>query len=208
MDEDEKPENIEVNINQDGDIVDSTAEEQEAKVSTVSEDDQEQKAPIEEEASAQGEVKTTSVEVTPGLKEEPRTSQSESDDEQTRQVEDQVPPSTPARSNTDSLDTSTQAPIVKSKDSSNTRATIAIILAVVVAVGLIGVGYIAFLSQESSVENSNIQNEESQAQTDNSGVIDAENIESEIDQVDEALSEIDDTTDFPQDELSDDNLGL
>jgi len=123
------------------------------------------------------------------------------------QPETVVQPQTPTSSGDSSLDTSTKSPVVASKDNSNLKLTIIIVLAVVVALALIGAGYVAFMSNEKEVVETDSaatnQPEQIQAEPVDSATIDQESAE-----IDGMINELDEETDFPEDELNDASLGL
>ena len=99
------------------------------------------------------------------------------------------------------------------KESTNGPAkglSMAIVIAILVALALIGLGYSAFLSENDEPEtDSQLTSQPAVEQTDEVQPVEsAEEVTSEIDEITSEIESLTDDTDFSDDGLSDENLGL
>lgn len=95
-------------------------------------------------------------------------------------------------------------------DRAGAHMSIAIVLAVLVALVLIGLGYAAYVSMNED-DDSNLENTEEiqQADTeeDTTGPIESNELESEIDEIEDEINSLDDS-EYDSSQLSDESLGL
>lgn len=117
-------------------------------------------------------------------------------------------PQAQTQSNGQGLDTKTKSPVVSSKDNSNLKTTIVIVLAVVVALGLIGVGYVAFMMNTEGKEATQEPAASEQAEPAQVDQVDEATIDQDTTEIDGIVNQLDEEADLPADELNDENIGM
>lgn len=91
------------------------------------------------------------------------------------------------------------------KDSGN-KPILLIIVAVLVAIALIGIAYAAFMQPEKSAENANVNSQ--QGQQEPAEVVDGAVIDQSTAEIDALVNELDDQADFPESELDSGSIGI
>lgn len=89
----------------------------------------------------------------------------------------------------------------------NHGAAIAIIIAILIAIGLIGLGY-AIYNEENINNKKNDSSEPGVEQTEAVGPVTEDELEDEIEDIEKLEEELDNEADFNTDDLSDENLKL
>lgn len=94
------------------------------------------------------------------------------------------------------------------KHQKGARATVAIIVAVLVSLILIGVGYMAYQSDTEEVDTSQETSDATEPANVEAEPVDATELQESTEEIDSLVEELDENSDFAEDSLSDDSLGL
>ena len=106
------------------------------------------------------------------------------------------------------LDNKVKAPVVASKDNTNLKTTIVIVLAVLISLALIGVGYMAFMMDTGETETPQQQSTTEQTEPVQDDKVDEASLDQDTTEIDSMINQLDENADLPDEELNDSNLGM